>query len=272
MQHLSSLALSVAAIGSFAPASWNDDRDDLVAYGYTTANKLIQFEDDWPERAWTIGTVSGLMGDTALVGIDFRPATGELYGLGNAGGIYTLDKYNAAATLHSQLSIALSGASFGIDFNPVFGSLRVVGDDGQNLRVDADTGAATADPSLNYLGAVAGGVTGVAFTNNDSDANTETTRFEIDTLLDQVAIQAPRNSGSLTATGKLRLDTGQDVGFDIYSRVRYGTTVENMALAALRVGGQSMLYRIDLLTGRPSCRGSFSSDHQIIGLAIALDQ
>ena len=29
--------------------------------------------------------------DAALVGIDYRPATGDLYGLGDQGGVYVLD-------------------------------------------------------------------------------------------------------------------------------------------------------------------------------------
>ena len=41
--------------------------------------------------------------DTMLVGIDFRVQDGNLYGVGNGGGIYTLDTETAEATWVSQL-------------------------------------------------------------------------------------------------------------------------------------------------------------------------
>ena len=92
------------------------------------------------------GPVTGLTGDTALVGIDFRPATGALVGLGNQGGIYTIDPATGVATNRVQLSEALSGTSFGVDFNPTVDRLRIVSDTGQNLRANLDTGVAHRRP------------------------------------------------------------------------------------------------------------------------------
>ena len=54
----------------------------------------------------------------------------------------------------------------------------------------------------------------------------------MDSMLDQTVIQWPANSGLLAATGKLGVDTGPAVGFDIYSTVRNGTTVDVKGLAA----------------------------------------
>ena len=62
----------------------------------------MQFRECNPEQLKEIGSVYGLQGyDTALVGIDFRIQDGQLYGVGNGGGIYTIDTYTAAATLVS---------------------------------------------------------------------------------------------------------------------------------------------------------------------------
>ena len=104
------------------------------------------------------------------------------------------------------------GNPFGVDFNPTVDSLRIVSDTGQNLRADVTTGTTLVDGSLNYPQTppappiIATGVTGVAYTNNDADTNTATTLYDFDSNLDQVAIQAPANSGSLSPTGTLRTD------------------------------------------------------------------
>jgi Domain of unknown function (DUF4394) len=56
---------------------------------------------------------------------------------------------------------------------------------------------------LNYTpGTPATGITAVAYTNNDLDPNTGTTLFDVDTTLNQVAIQSPPNNGSLVAVGR----------------------------------------------------------------------
>ena len=126
-------------------------RGDLKVIGLTSDKRLICFNESSPDRAFNIGTVSGLVTDTALVGIDYRVQNGKLYGVGNAGGVYTLDTGNAAATLVNRLTVALTGTSFGVDFNPVADRLRIVGDDGQNLRHNVNVGGVTlVDGALNY--------------------------------------------------------------------------------------------------------------------------
>jgi Domain of unknown function (DUF4394) len=218
-----------------------------------------------PGRASPIGPVTGLTGDTALVGIDFRPATGALVGLGNQGGIYTIDPATGAAANRVQLSEALAGTSFGVDFNPTVDRLRVVSDTGQNLRVNVDTGVAAVDLTLS-----APGVPGVGYTNNDADPNTATTLYDIDTAADQVSIQAPPNNGTLNPVGKLGVDTSAVVGFDIFSELDDGTTDDVSAFASLTVGGSSGLYEIDLFTGRASHRGNFAVG--VTDIAIPLDR
>ncbi|MGI8518650.1 MAG: DUF4394 domain-containing protein [Acidimicrobiia bacterium] len=244
----------------------------LQVIGLTTDQQLVCFRSDQPNRAAVIAPVTGLSGDTALVGIDFRPADGQLYGVGNAGGLYTIDPRSAVATKFNQLSVALSGVSFGVDVNPAADALRVISDAGQNLRFSFSAGTTTVDGTLNYPGTVpvATGVVGAAYTNNDSDTNTATTLFDIDSMLDQVVTQTPANSGQLSPTGKLGVDTDTRVGFDIHSKIRNGTTVSNTGLAALNVGGVSTLYSVDPLIGRAGRIGTFN--YSIEGIAIVLAQ
>lgn len=249
---------------------------DLKAVGLTEDQRLIRFKEDDPRHAEKIGRISGLSGDSRLVGIDYRPATGDLYGLGENGGVYVINDRNANATLKSRLSVALNGSFFGVDFNPAVDRLRIVSDTGRNLRDNVDANGDTlVDGTLTYPGppaVTAMGVTGVAYTNNDADPNTATTLYDIDSTMDQVVVQSPANSGSLAATGKLTVDSGASVGFDIYSTVRGGTTVRVQGLASLSVGGRSGLYSIELFSGKARARGLFDSRYDLTGIAIPPNQ
>jgi hypothetical protein len=59
-----------------------------------------------------------------LWGSIFRVQDGQLYGVGNGGGIYTIDTYTAVATLVQNLTVGLDGYFFGFDFNPAAQSPR----------------------------------------------------------------------------------------------------------------------------------------------------
>ena len=241
--------------------------------GLTADGRLIEFESNEPGDADTIGTIAGLVQDTRIVGIDYRPATGELIGLGDQGGVYAISDDNARATLKSRLTETLNGGSFGVDFNPTVDRLRVISDNGQNLRVNVDTGATLVDGTLSSAPpAPAAGVTGAAYTNNDADPNTGTTLFDLDSMLDQTVIQSPANSGQLVPTGKLGVDSASAIGFDIYSDLRKGTTTSVRAFASLTTDGRARFYRVNLLQGRASLVGSFSRRNQVTGIAIQLDR
>ncbi|RJF91814.1 DUF4394 domain-containing protein [Noviherbaspirillum saxi] len=254
----------------------------LEVIGLTEDQRLISFNEKSPEKAHSIGTVTGLMSGDMLVGIDYRVQDGKLYGVSKTGGIYMLDTGNASATKVSQLTVAMEGGSFGVDFNPAADRLRVVSDTGQNLRHNINAAGVTLvdDPldyppatSLNSIGPNATGVTASAYTNNDLDASTATTLYAIDTNLDQVALQSPPNDGTLAGTGKLGTDATASTGFDIYSTVRDGIAVDVRGLASLReASGASSLYSINLSTGKATRRGSFSNENNMIGIAIPLEQ
>jgi hypothetical protein len=251
----------------------------LRIIGLTSDQRLVCFNENNPGNARTIGTISGLTGgDTMLVGIDFRVQDGNLYGVGNAGGVYRIDATTAVATFVNRLTVALNGTFFGVDFNPAADRLRVISDTGQNLRHNVNPGGVTInDTPLSYsaMGSpVATGVTGAAYTNNDLDPSTATTLFDIDSNLDQVAIQSPANNGILAATGKLGVDTTPNVGFDIYSTLRNDVTEDNEAFASLTstADNRTRLYSINLLTGKATLSGAFSNQNQVIDIAIPLNQ
>ncbi len=242
----------------------------LRVVALTADQTLVRFRECSPRRLKEIGAVRGLGGpDSALIGIDYRVQDGRLYGVGNGGGIYQLDTTTADATFVSQLTVPLEGTLFGVDFNPAADRLRIVSDTGQNLRHNVNAGGTTlVDAALNNQGPVAAGVTGAAYTNNDLDANTATTLFDIDASLDQTVIQSPPNNGVLAATGKLAVDARPSTGFDIYTDGS-GRTRQNRGFAVLSVNGVSGFYRIDLLGGQALPIGPFGDDVQDIALPLA---
>lgn len=268
--------VAVVAVLSTTPVTAGADIV-LTAFGLTADQRLVRFRTNNPSQLRIIGNVFGLRApDTVLVGIDFRIQDKQLYGVGDRGGIYTINTNTAQATLApapvSRLTVDLVGTSFGVDFNPAANALRIVSNTGQNLRhpFSGDlAGQTQTDGTLNYVaGTPAVGITGAAYTNNDIQANTGTTLFNIDTSLNQVVIQSPPNAGSLVATGQLTIDPDTPLGFDIYSSRRtVGSPAGiNLGFASMVAGGVTGLYNINLLTGRAALIWTFPT--AVIDIAI----
>lgn len=272
------LLTGATVLTAASSAAGTPGTDGLGAAGLTADGRsLAFFHTERPGDVLVLDPISGLEGDTRFVGIDFRPQDEMIYGVGDQGGIYTGQPGTADALKVGQLSVALEGTSFGVDFNPAANRLRVVSDTGQNLRHNIDDPAApfttTVDGTLTTPPAegAAAGITAAAYTNNDLDAATGTTLFDLSSVTDQVMLQSPANSGQLAATGALTVDTASNAGFDIYSTVRDGVTVANEGYATLQAGGAYGLYRIDLLTGTAAMIGDFGGE-QIADIAIVLNQ
>ena len=252
--------------------------DQLTILALTADQRLVSFRECNPTRAHPIGSVYGLQApDTMLVGIDFRVQDGQLYGVGNGGGIYTIGTYSAVATLVQNLTVGLDGYFFGVDFNPAANALRIISNTGQNLRqpfAGPLAGQTQTDGALNYPGPPAinpaMGLSGAAYTNNDLDPNTGTTLFDIDTSLNQVVIQSPPNAGSLVATGMLTVDADSPVGFDIYTELQNNVAINNSGFASLVVGGVPGFYRVNFLTGQAFLIDYFGD--AVIDIAIPLNQ
>ena len=71
----------------------------VLVFGLTDDQHLVRFRECGPGRARDIGAITGLEpDDAAIVAIDFRVQDGNLYGLGDGGGMYTIDPSTAVAT------------------------------------------------------------------------------------------------------------------------------------------------------------------------------
>ncbi len=274
---------AVTAVGAavLAPQAFaTDDGDHSTgpdAVGLVDGTVLVGFPTAHPDRVHEIGAVE-LDGDERLVGIDYRVQDGELYGVGDEGGLYRIDDATARAERIGELTVALRGEEFGVDFNPAADALRIVSDAGQNLRQPFATMplAATAEDAPLTNPAVAPatgtvpatGVTAAAYTNNDGDATTATTLFDLDTALDRVAVQSPANAGTLAPTGGLPADIGPDAGFDIRTVLAGGRAAGNTAYATVEVDGERRLWLVDVLTGGATDLGALGAD--VTDLAVAL--
>jgi hypothetical protein len=248
-------------------------------------------------------TIAGITAGETLVGIDFRPQTGQLYSFGvNAtadnGTIYIIDPQSGAAsavgTAGSIAFVTATGAvvdlppvsaGYGFDFNPTVDRIRVVTGTGLNFRLNQILGVpvdgnATADGnnpdgSINGQPAGSTGVTGAAYTNSFGQAaGGATTQYVMDPLSNMLFIQNPPNNGTLTAGQTITLngntlDFTEANGFDIPSTVRVTTpaaAATGSAFAALTVGSATRLYSIDLSNGRATDMGALPAG--ITGLTV----
>jgi hypothetical protein len=252
-----------------------------TVFGLLEADQLIAISLASPPTPTAIGPVTGLATGETLLGIDVRPSTGVLHGLGSLGGLYAIDPATAAATRISTLAAdptdasnpftALSGVEFGIDFNPTGPvALRVVSDAEQNLRIpNVTTGATLTDLDLNSPALAAPDVAAAAYTNSFPGA-TATTLFVIDLASGQLATQSPPNDGVLTPVGALSASTSFTgrAAFDIAGGAN------GIALAALQRAGAgetfSRLHRVDLATGAATELGPVGNGGALRGLAIRI--
>ena len=240
-------ALTAAAITAALALAATAHAEAVI--GLTATNALVTFDSATPLNASAPITITGLQAGEQILGIDMRPATGALFGLGSSGRLYTLNTGTGAATFVSLLSGgSLSGTRFGIDFNPVVDRLRVVSNSGQNLRINVDTGGVTTDLAIN--GATTS-VVGAAYTNNFAGAAT-TLLYDISAVTDTLYNQNLPNNGTLVSIGSLGLDTTGSVGFDI-------SGLSGVAFASLTDGdiGKSSFYTINLGTGAATLVGAF---------------
>jgi hypothetical protein len=242
----------------------------VTVYALTTSDRLVTFAAGTPNTLLSSVNITGLLPGEALLGIDFRPLTEELYLLGSFR-LYRLNTMTGVATAVGPVFTTFpNGSAFGVDFNPTVDRLRVVSDNRENLRLHPDTGAVLfVDGLLHYAdGDPNFGVNpvavGAAYTNSFPGA-TSTTLYDIDSNLDVLVIQNPPNDGTLVTVGPLGVDTTDLVGFDIQA----GTGI---AYASLTSPGAifSTFYTINLSTGETTAIGNIAGTSQIRDIAIPI--
>lgn len=239
----------------------------------TDANSLIIRT---PGSADVTRAVVGVNPGTTLVGIDVRPATGVLYGLGSDGQLYAISASTGTADkVGTPIASFDATAGVGFDFNPVADALRVV-TGAKNYRLNATTGAVVGEGpamsgtpgALTYApGDPNEGETpeasGAAYTESSRGlpAPTATALFDIDSATDSLVRQNPANAGTLLTVGSLLLDATGVSGFDVSPD---GTQAAYAVLTTERGQG---LYSVNLANGEPKLLERIDGA-RITGLAV----
>ena len=93
---LLALAMPLAALADGGKRGDCKRCDDRVFYATNTAGKLLQFNSDNPRKLRS-KAITGLPQGVSIMGIDFRPASGDLYALGSDRVVYRLNTRTAIA-------------------------------------------------------------------------------------------------------------------------------------------------------------------------------
>jgi hypothetical protein len=252
----------------------------------TSGNELVEFVAGRPERIIARRPLMGIQSGERVVGMDFRPADGRLYAIGNSGQLYVINLSSAIAeTVGKGGFRTLASGDIGMDFDPASDRIRLVNSRGDNLRIHPDTGAVVdadeksdgvqIDGALTYAkdDANAGrtpGLGAAAHTNSRAGAKS-TTIYAIDSANGTLVTQgtgegAPSpvspDTGQLFTVGSLGVNLGKGpVSFDISSG--------NVALMSATIpSGRSELYRVNLMNGAAGRIGRIGTGESIHAIAI----
>jgi hypothetical protein len=244
------VAVVQATVPPLAPVK-QDTNPSRTLYATTSDNKLLTFSAMAPQTA-SSKAITGLPTGVTLVGIDTRPASGDLYGIGSDSVVYRVNPMTAIAVAEAPaFSPALFGRFFGVDFNPTVDRIRVTSDFDQNLRLHPDDGNVVAvDGALNPGEPT---VVGSAYTNssftafNGPNRATSTILYALDAGDDTLCVQNPPNAGTLVNCKDLRINVRGNTGFEIVGNMNSSSDT-NVGYVATTdpVFGGSALYRLDL--------------------------
>lgn len=209
-------------------------------FAVTTGGSLVRLDNIGLANLST-QALTGLAGGETVFGVDFRPATGQLYILGSTGQLYTVNTTTAVATAVGA-PLTLSGSSFGFDFNPSVDRIRIISSNGENLRVNPDTGAlAGTDTNISPAGVYAA----AAYT--PASPGNPTTLYDFEVNGSQFGTQGgvdgnpSPNGGVFMPIANLGINISSETQFDIDSQGNgFFTTFD---------GAVTRLYYIDLDNG-----------------------
>jgi uncharacterized protein DUF4394/thrombospondin type 3 repeat protein len=264
---------ALAALAAALPAAAGAD----PLAGITGTANLVLFDTANP-GALTTRPITGISAGETAIGLDMRPATGQLVlitvptGAVASGTVrtYTVNPATAAATFVGSIPGTVPGAAdtpTGADFNPVVDRLRVVNAGNENFRINPTNGSLAGDDvNLTFAAPTTGPVTAVAYDRNvapgppgtPAPPTARTTLYGIDVGADRlvtiggISAETPGgpNGGTVAGAGPLgvTVDDTSDAGFDI--------AANGSAFASLTVAGQPGLYRVSLAGGTATLIGA----------------
>jgi hypothetical protein len=262
-RRLAGSALVAVLLAFAAPASAGAVPDGylLISGTGTPAGALVRVDTANPSAADLNAavTITGTGGERVL-GIDFRPSAGVLYGVSEASRLYEIDPVTgSAAQVGAPGAVGLDPfvgvfQGLGFDFNPMTDLLRVIEDDGlvngqdDNFSVNPITGVFTQESDLGGAGTDVD-ISGVAYTG--AVGATQTTLYGVETNQpvagnSRLVVVGPPAAGSLTtmdsnANGLGLVINSQEIGFDVA-----GDPTRAFATFQTTTLPQYALYGIDL--------------------------
>jgi len=250
--------LAVAAV--LAPAA------HAVPLVLTNGPTLVRTDTNSLNTTSSPVTITGMQPGEVLRGIDQRPDTGQIYGIGSLNRVYVLNPTTGAATqVGSAAFPSLNGTFFGTDFDPTADQIRLVSNFAENMRINPNDGAGTTDDDLSPPG----NVVASAYTNNTSSAAT-TTLYGIDsaagTLVQQGGVNGSPspNDGAITTIG-----AGLGLGTNLSETIGMDVGADTATFATITSGMVSRLYGINLSTGQATSLGTIGNGTTaFLGLAV----
>ncbi|WP_244953718.1 DUF4394 domain-containing protein [Stappia indica] len=210
-------ALATTALIALATAAHAADNDGLTAIALSGDKTLHKID----ASTATVTATMDAQGVDRLLGIDLRPANGQLIGVTETFQIVEIDPQTGATTVIStmdkELPVADGGAVI-VDFNPAANKLRFMSGT-TNHRVDIESGAVTVDGSLAFdkgdmHAGEAPAIVAAAYSNSFGKPE-KTAMYDIDSTIVALIRQTSPNDGTLAAVGKLGIEGSDTYAFDI---------------------------------------------------------
>lgn len=275
--------LPVSDIAVFIDRSVPSTLSGRLVYALTGNNNLITFDSGLPGTVRSLVAISGIATGQTLSGLDVRPATGELIGLGyntlnGEANLYAINPASGVATQIGTSPIALKPnmGKISMDFNPTVDRVRVTGSDNSNYRLNPVTGTLAAT-DLN-LGFAATDVNtgknpsvGAGAYTNSFPGSTSTTLYNYDDSLNVLTTQIPPNNGTLNTIGQSGIavnladpSSDLDIAFSQFGN-------PNTAFLSANVGSSTFdnLYRVNLSNGAATLVGKIGNGIAINDIAVA---
>lgn len=252
----------------------------------TTGNQINVFDAATPGTIKKTMTITGTTPGSQVVGMDFRPATGQLYIMGylnivvKTAQLYTVDTANGFATAvgNPLLNFPIDG-QVAFDFNPTVDRIRVETSQGLNYRLHPTTGAiAATDSTLRYAATDANAGKpihiGAAAYVNSFIGSTSTQLFVYDDSLNVFGLQNPPNNGVVNTQFPSGIsvnpaDATSDMDFWFNKN-----TASNMGYFVANTGTDNadMLYTLNMTGGTITPVGMIGSNLAIKDIAVLIER
>ena len=235
--------------------------DNLEFYALADGITLDRFNTRYPGSVNKSISVSGLQNGEKLLAIDFRPASGQMYGVGSTSRIYVINQNTGVARMvgTGPFTPVLNGTLVGFDFNPTVDRIRIVTNNRQNLRLNPETGTVVSvDGDINIAGQPTPMLAAAAYENSVAGAAT-TTLYSIDPTTKKLYRNNPPNAGTLEEVGSLNLNISGEGGYDIDGKT-------NTGLAIFKVNGRTTLFTVNDETAATQVLATYSKNYSAIAI------